>query len=187
MAPCDADARRRRLPRSRAGLPGRAHSWRPAGGYDKRPMAEDIHRLLREHLRIPGPIVLAGHDIGLMVAYLYAAAHPDEVSQLVVMDAPLPGTASIACARIHGCGISLQRHPRGRRDAGRREGAAVPAGLLQFNESAGTRMSTSRGSGCGAACSLGRGGQDLHLSSRDISSCRFLRASAARDDQPRSW
>jgi pimeloyl-ACP methyl ester carboxylesterase len=72
---------------------GAGHSWRPAGGYDKRTMADDIHRLLHEHLRIEDPIVLVGHDIGLMVAYAYAQAHREEVSQLVVMDAPLPGTA----------------------------------------------------------------------------------------------
>jgi pimeloyl-ACP methyl ester carboxylesterase len=71
---------------------GAGHSWRPLGGYDKRTMAEDIHRLLRLHLGIEGRIVVAGHDIGLMVAYAYAQAHRDEVSHLVVMDAPLPGT-----------------------------------------------------------------------------------------------
>jgi pimeloyl-ACP methyl ester carboxylesterase len=72
---------------------GAGHSWRPLGGYDKRTLAEDIHRLLLEHVRIQGPIVLCGHDIGLMVAYAYAQAHRDEVSHLVMMDAPLPGTA----------------------------------------------------------------------------------------------
>jgi pimeloyl-ACP methyl ester carboxylesterase len=71
---------------------GAGHSWRPLAGYDKRTMAGDIHRLLRQHLRIQGPIALAGHDIGLMVAYAYAQAHRDEVSHLVVIDAPLPGT-----------------------------------------------------------------------------------------------
>ena len=72
---------------------GGGHSWRPAGGYDKLTMAEDIHRLLRQHLRIEGSVVLVGHDIGLMVAYAYAQAYRDEVSHLVAMDAPLPGTA----------------------------------------------------------------------------------------------
>lgn len=71
---------------------GAGHSWRPLGGYDKRTMAEDIRRLLRTHLEIKGPIVVVGHDIGLMVAYAYAQAHGDDVSHLVVMDAPLPGT-----------------------------------------------------------------------------------------------
>lgn len=72
---------------------GAGHSWRPPGGYDKRSMAEDIHRLLRQHLQIEGSVAVVGHDIGLMIAYAYAQAHRDEVSHLVVMDAPLPGTA----------------------------------------------------------------------------------------------
>jgi pimeloyl-ACP methyl ester carboxylesterase len=72
---------------------GAGQSWRPAGGYDKRTMAEDIRRLLLEHLEIDKPIVIVGHDIGMMVAYAYAQAHQSEVSRLVVIDAPLPGTA----------------------------------------------------------------------------------------------
>ena len=72
---------------------GAGHSWRPPGGYDKQTMAEDIHQLLRQHLRIQGPVVLVGHDIGLMIVYAYAQAYRGEVSRLVVMDAPLPGTA----------------------------------------------------------------------------------------------
>jgi pimeloyl-ACP methyl ester carboxylesterase len=72
---------------------GAGHSSRPVGGYDKLTMAADIRKLLRNELRIAGPIALVGHDIGLMVAYAYAQAFRDEVSHLVVMDAPLPGTA----------------------------------------------------------------------------------------------
>jgi len=34
-----------------------------------------------------------GHDIGLMVAYAYAAMYPREVKQLALMDAFLPGVA----------------------------------------------------------------------------------------------
>jgi pimeloyl-ACP methyl ester carboxylesterase len=34
---------------------------------------------------------VVGHDIGLMVAYAYAAMYPAEVDKLVVMDAFLPG------------------------------------------------------------------------------------------------
>jgi pimeloyl-ACP methyl ester carboxylesterase len=71
---------------------GAGNSSRPVGGYDKRTMAGDIHRLLRDHLKITGPVALIGHDIGLMVAFAYAQAYPKEVSYLVVMDAPLPGT-----------------------------------------------------------------------------------------------
>jgi pimeloyl-ACP methyl ester carboxylesterase len=72
---------------------GAGHSWRPAGGYDKVTMAGDIHRLLHGHIGVDGPFVLAGHDIGLMVAYAYAQAYRDDVSHLALMDAPLPGTA----------------------------------------------------------------------------------------------
>jgi pimeloyl-ACP methyl ester carboxylesterase len=71
---------------------GAGHSFRPQDGYDKRTMAIDIQKLLRDHLGINGPVVMAGHDIGLMVAYAYAQAYRDEVSHLVVVDAPLPGT-----------------------------------------------------------------------------------------------
>jgi pimeloyl-ACP methyl ester carboxylesterase len=72
---------------------GAGHSQRPAGGYDKLTMAVDIHRLLHQHIKVDGPVVLVGHDIGLMVAYAYAQAYRDEVSHLVIMDAPIPGTA----------------------------------------------------------------------------------------------
>jgi pimeloyl-ACP methyl ester carboxylesterase len=72
---------------------GAGHSWRPLSGYDKRTMAEDVHRLLRQHLQIEGPVALVGHDIGLMIAYAFAQAHREEVSHLVVVDALIPGTA----------------------------------------------------------------------------------------------
>jgi len=71
---------------------GAGHSSRPLDGYDKRTMASDIRRLVKDELGIAGPIVLAGHDIGLMVAYAYAQMFRDDVSHLAVIDAPLPGT-----------------------------------------------------------------------------------------------
>ena len=71
---------------------GAGHSWRPAGGYDKRTMAGDIRRQLREHLEVEDRVALVGHDIGLMVAYAYAQAYREEVSHLALVDAPLPGT-----------------------------------------------------------------------------------------------
>src|SRR6266550_2352362 len=36
---------------------------------------------------------IVSHDIGIMVAYAYAALYPDKVERLVVMDAPIPGIA----------------------------------------------------------------------------------------------
>lgn len=72
---------------------GAGQSWRPQLGYDKGTMARDIRRLVRELLQIRDPVILVGHDIGLMVAYAYAQAFRNEVSHLAIIDAPLPGTA----------------------------------------------------------------------------------------------
>ncbi|MER5895822.1 alpha/beta hydrolase [Streptomyces sp. NPDC001876] len=71
---------------------GAGHSSRPASGYDKWTVARDIHQLLHEHLAIHEPVVVVGHDIGLMVAYAYAQQFRHDVSHLVAVDAPLPGT-----------------------------------------------------------------------------------------------
>ena len=43
---------------------GAGNSSKPASGYDKRTMAQDIHKLLVEHLAVSAPVVLVGHDIG---------------------------------------------------------------------------------------------------------------------------
>jgi pimeloyl-ACP methyl ester carboxylesterase len=51
--------------------------------------AEQIHELARS-LKIDKARVV-GHDIGLMVAYAYAAQFPNETEKLAVMDAFLPG------------------------------------------------------------------------------------------------
>lgn len=70
---------------------GAGHSSRPTGGYDKKTMAADLRELAGQlgYDRI----AVVGHDIGLMVAYSFAAQFPDLSSKLVVIDAPLPGTA----------------------------------------------------------------------------------------------
>lgn len=70
-------------------LRGAGGSSKPPGGYDKRTMAQDIHALVRS-LGYP-KVRIVGHDIGLMVAYAYAAQYPDEVESVVLMDAFLPG------------------------------------------------------------------------------------------------
>ncbi|GIH20450.1 alpha/beta fold hydrolase [Rugosimonospora africana] len=70
-------------------LRGAGRSDAPAGGYDKKTMAADIHGLLAE-LGLNRDIRLVGHDIGTMVAYAYATAHPDEVRKLVLSEAPIP-------------------------------------------------------------------------------------------------
>ncbi len=73
-------------------LRGAGKSDAPAGGYDKKTMAADIHGLLTQ-LGLNHHIRLVGHDIGTMVAYSYAAAHPADVSKLVLSEAPIPDDA----------------------------------------------------------------------------------------------
>jgi pimeloyl-ACP methyl ester carboxylesterase len=49
-------------------------------------------RARHQHLQIKDPIILVGHDIGLMIAYAYAQSYRNDTSHLVIVDAPLPGT-----------------------------------------------------------------------------------------------
>jgi pimeloyl-ACP methyl ester carboxylesterase len=70
-------------------LPGIGDSDIPADGLDMKSAAIRIHDLAKS-LGVQKAEVV-GHDIGLMVAYAYAAQFPAEVSKLVLMDAFLPG------------------------------------------------------------------------------------------------
>ena len=73
-------------------LRGAGQSSTPADGFTKAAMARDIHALVKklgyERIRI------VGHDIGLMVAYAYAAQYPNEVERIALLDAFLPGVGS---------------------------------------------------------------------------------------------
>ena len=70
-------------------LPGIGDSDIPADGLDMKSAAIRIHDLAKS-LGVQKAEVV-GHDIGLMVAYAYAAQFPAEVTKLVLMDAFLPG------------------------------------------------------------------------------------------------
>jgi len=70
-------------------LRGAGDSSKPESGYDKKNMAVDIHDLVKSLGFNRARVV--GHDIGLMVAYAYAAQFPQETDRLVLMDAFLPG------------------------------------------------------------------------------------------------
>jgi pimeloyl-ACP methyl ester carboxylesterase len=72
-------------------LPGIGDSDIPADGLDMKSAAIRIHDLAKS-LGVQKAEVV-GHDIGLMVAYAYAAQFPTEVTKLVLMDAFLPGVA----------------------------------------------------------------------------------------------
>ena len=70
-------------------LRGAGDSSKPETGYDKKNMAVDIHDLVLS-LKLDH-VTIVGHDIGLMVAYAYAAQFPQATERLVLMDAFLPG------------------------------------------------------------------------------------------------
>jgi len=70
-------------------LRGLGDSSKTVTGYDGNTTAEDIYQLVSQ-LGFK-KIFLVGHDFGVQVAYSYAAAHPNEVSHLVILDVPIPG------------------------------------------------------------------------------------------------
>ncbi len=70
-------------------LRGAGDSSKPESGYDKKNMAVDIHDLATS-LGF-NRVSIVGHDIGLMVAYAYAAQFPHATERVVLMDAFLPG------------------------------------------------------------------------------------------------
>jgi len=72
-------------------LPGIGESAIPGDGLDVKTAAVRLHALARS-LGVPKARVV-GHDIGLMVAYAYAALYPAETEKLVLMDAFVPGVA----------------------------------------------------------------------------------------------
>ena len=74
-------------------LRGLGQSSREKTGYDKKTSAVDIHELVKS-LGYKD-IYLVGHDIGMMVAYAYAAQFPTEVKKLALLDAPIPGVGDI--------------------------------------------------------------------------------------------
>jgi pimeloyl-ACP methyl ester carboxylesterase len=72
-------------------LPGIGDSDIPKDGLDMKTSAIRIHELVKS-LGIQKARVV-GHDIGLMVAYAYAAQFPADTEKLAVLDAFLPGVS----------------------------------------------------------------------------------------------
>jgi pimeloyl-ACP methyl ester carboxylesterase len=70
-------------------LPGIGDSSIPSDKIDMITSAKCIHEIVRSLGLEKARVV--GHDIGLMVAYAYAAQFPAETEKLVLMDAFLPG------------------------------------------------------------------------------------------------
>jgi pimeloyl-ACP methyl ester carboxylesterase len=74
-------------------LRGLGDSARPAGGYDKRTVANDVWRLMTEVLGEQS-FFLVGHDWGGPTAFSLAAQHRDAVKRMAIFDAPVPGDGS---------------------------------------------------------------------------------------------
>lgn len=70
-------------------LRGLGDSAKMETGYDAPTLAEDIFSLVRS-LGFQ-QIFLVGHDLGVSVAYAYAAQHREDVRRLVILDIPIEG------------------------------------------------------------------------------------------------
>lgn len=70
-------------------MPGFGDSGPSLKGYQKRIIADEISGLVR-YLGF-NSIALAGHDMGGPVAVSYAAAHPEEVRRLALIEMMMPG------------------------------------------------------------------------------------------------
>jgi pimeloyl-ACP methyl ester carboxylesterase len=70
-------------------LRGLGLSSKPSGGFDKKTQAGDVAGVLKA-LAVE-QLHLVAHDIGNMVAFQFAAQHPERVRRLVLIDAPVPG------------------------------------------------------------------------------------------------
>ena len=74
-------------------LRGLGDSSRPAGGYDKQTVGNDIWRLVHAHLGLDA-FHLVGHDWGGPTAFAVASAHPAAVKTLTILDVTIPGDGS---------------------------------------------------------------------------------------------
>ena len=78
-------------------LRGLGDSSRPSKGYDKKTVASDLWSLMREHLGFER-FAVVGHDWGAPTAFRLTADHPEAVSHLAMLDAPVPGDVPAGAA-----------------------------------------------------------------------------------------
>ena len=71
-------------------LRGLGDSSRPLTGYDKKTVANDLWQLMHDHLGHE-KFAVVGHDVGAVVAFRFAADHPDAVTHLALLDVPVIG------------------------------------------------------------------------------------------------
>jgi pimeloyl-ACP methyl ester carboxylesterase len=74
-------------------LRGLGDSSRPLDGYDKATVANDVHKLVHDHLKLDSYHLMA-HDWGGPVAFVLAATYPEHVRKLVMLDTAVPGDGS---------------------------------------------------------------------------------------------
>jgi pimeloyl-ACP methyl ester carboxylesterase len=91
---------------------GYGQSKKPERGYEVQTMVEDLRQLL-DQLGMKS-VDIVGHDLGGIVAYVYAAKHGDEVSRLGIIEAPMVGVPSptmqaVLASYWH---IGFYAHPR---------------------------------------------------------------------------
>ena len=71
---------------------GAGYSSKPPSGYTKDVLAQDLYKLVHDHLKVTDKIHVVGHDIGGMIAHAYVAQFPDHVASVNWGECPLPGT-----------------------------------------------------------------------------------------------
>jgi len=91
---------------------GYGQSDKPDTGYELHTMAEDVRQLVLQ-LGLTS-VNVVGHDLGGIVAYVYAAQHMDEVRRLGIMECPILGVPSPIMEKVlagywH---IAFYAHPR---------------------------------------------------------------------------
>jgi len=82
---------------------GLGDSEKPQTGYDTKTVAEDIYQLVKKLGY--NKIHLVAHDWGGPVAFSYAAAHPQDILKMVILDTILPGFGAEEAANFSPNGL----------------------------------------------------------------------------------
>jgi pimeloyl-ACP methyl ester carboxylesterase len=115
-------------------LRGHGRSERPSGGYTLGDMVHDLAALLAT-LGVGGPVVLVGNSFGGLVALAFAAAWPERVEGLVLIDAHLGQEGWTAAMQAT---LALEGEERDRRIA-----ASFASWLGRHSERKSTRLAES--------------------------------------------
>jgi pimeloyl-ACP methyl ester carboxylesterase len=79
-------------------LRGFGYSDKPLDGFDVGTVAEDVRQIIEKLGRGGEEIRIVGHDVGAAVSYAWAAAHREQVEQLVLMEGLPAGLESSGAA-----------------------------------------------------------------------------------------